>query len=200
MTHVYHPECPLKDGEELTKDALTRAHKRFTGFDAQRLRHRVTRVHHPDCTLKPDDLLTENEGKQLGETFPGFVTSQSKTETGSFKVERLYRVTAVNHSDCPLEDGELLTQRESTAKRRQYKGLEIARYYEVTNVEDGTAALSVGQRLTEIEYKALRKTDATLAEKVQSLYQVVSVHHPELEQELEVGIELTEQRIPNLQS
>ena len=42
VTHVYHPECPLKEGEELTKDALTRAHKRFTGFDAQKLRHRVT--------------------------------------------------------------------------------------------------------------------------------------------------------------
>ena len=193
VTHVYHSECPLKVDEELTKDALARAHKRFTGFDAQRLRHRVTRVHHPDCTLKPGDLLTENEGKQLGETFPGFDTSQSKTETGSFKVERLYRVTAVNHSDCPLEVGELLTQRESTARRRQYKGLEIARHYEVTSVEDGTAALSVGQRLTEIEYKALRKTDAALAEKVQSLYHVVSVHHPELEQELEVDAELTEQ-------
>ena len=191
VTHMYHPECPLKVDEELIKDALVRAHKRFTGFDAHKLRHRVTRVHHPDCTLKSGDLLTESETKQLSENYLGFTTSQSKTETGSFKVERLYRVTAVNHPDCPLEVGESLTQRESTAKRRQYKGLEVDRQYEVTNVEDGTAALTVGQRLTEIEYKALRKTDAALAGKVRSLHQVVSVYHPELE--LEAGTELTEQ-------
>jgi DNA-directed RNA polymerase subunit beta' len=191
VTHVYHPECPLKEGEELTKDVLVRAHRRFTGFDAQKLRHRVTRVHHPDCTLKSGALLTESEAKQLGENYLGFTTSQSKTETGSFNAERLYRVTVVNHPDCPLEADELLTQRESTAKRRQYKGLEVARHYEVTNVEDGSTALTVGQRLTEIEYKALRKKDATLTRKVQSLYHVVSVHHPELE--LEVGVELTDQ-------
>ena len=191
VTHIYHPECPLKVGEELAKDASDRARRRFTGFDAQKLRHRVTRVHHPDCTLKPGNLLTESEVKQLGENYLGFTTSQRKTETGNFNVDRLYRVTDVNHSDCPLEVGELLTQRESTAKRRQYKGLEIARHYEVTNVEDGATALTVGQRLTEIEYKTLRKTDASIAEKVRGLYHVVSVHHPELE--LEVGAELTEQ-------
>ena len=53
VTAVYHSECPLKEGEELSETALTRAHKRFTGFDAQRLRHRITHVHHPDCLLKP---------------------------------------------------------------------------------------------------------------------------------------------------
>ncbi len=191
VTHVYHPECPLKVDEELAKDALVRAHRRFTGFDAQKLRHRVTRVHHPDCTLKPGDLLTESEGKHLRENYLGFTTSYRKTETGSFRVERLYRIAAVNHPDCPLEVDELLTQRESTAKRRQYKGLEVSRHYEVTNVEDGATALTVGQRLTEIEYKALRKTDPDLAGKVRSLYHVVSGHHPELD--LEVGQELSEQ-------
>ena len=191
VTGVYHSECPLKDREEVSKDALIRLHRRFTGFDANKLRHRVTRVHHPDCTLKLGNLLTESEAKQLGENFQGFTTSHSTTETGRFEVDRLYRVTAVNHPDCPLKIGELLTQRDSTAKRRQYKGLEVARYYEVTNVEDGTTALTVGQRLTEIEYKALRKTDDELAGKVRSLYKVISVYHSELE--LEVGAELTDQ-------
>ena len=191
VTHVYHPDCPLKVGEELTKDALVRVHRRFTGFDANKLRHRVTRVHHPDCTLEPGNLLTESEAKQLGENFQGFTTSHSTTETGRFEVDRLHRVTVVNHPDCPLKVGELLTQKDSTAKRRQYKGLEVARYYEVTNVEDGTTALTVGQRLTEIEYKALRKTDDELAGKVRSLYEVVSVYHSELK--LEVGAELTDQ-------
>ena len=190
VTDIYHAECPFKIDEELSGTALTRARKRFTGFDAQKLRHRITQVHHPDCPLKPGDLISESEAKQFGESYPGFITSQSTDTVGSFEVERLYRVTAVNHPDCPLEVGELLTQKESSAKRRQYKGLEVSRHYDVAQIEDGTTALSVGQRLTEIEYKALRKTDAALAEKVTSLYHVVSVHHPELE--LEVGTELSD--------
>ena len=128
MTHVYHPECPLKVDEELTKDALVRAHRRFTGFDAQKLRHRVTRVHHPDCTLKPGDLLTESEGKQLRESYLGFTTSHRKTETGSFRVERLYRIAAVNHPDCPLEVDELLTSAnrpQSAGSTKGWKSLAI---------------------------------------------------------------------------
>ena len=110
---------------------------------------------------------------------------------GGFAAERMYRVTAVNHSDCPLQVGSLLTQKESSANRRQYKGFDVARHYEVTHIEDGTTALSAGQRLTEIEYKAFRKTDATLPEKVKSLYHVVSVHHPELD--VKVETELSEE-------
>ena len=191
VTQVYHPECPLKAGEELTKEALSRAHKRFTGFSAQKLRHRVTQVHHSDCLLKPGDLLGESEAKKHHEVYLGFTTSTSEIITGGFEAERVYRITAVNHPDCLLEVGELLTQHEATAKRRQYKGLEVAHHYEVTNVEDGTTTLNVGDRLTEIEYKSLRKTDAALPEKVTDLYEVVGVHHPELE--LEVGAELTKE-------
>ena len=191
VTAVYHPECPLTEGEELSESALARAHRRFTGFDAQRLRHRITQIYHPDCPLKVGNLISENEAKQFDESYPGFVTSQTKSTAGGFEAERLYRVTSINHSDCPLEDGELLTQKESSANRRHYKGFEVSRHYEVTHIEDGTTALSVGQRLTESEYKTLRKTDASLPEKVKGLYQVVSVHHPELD--LKVGAELSEE-------
>ena len=191
VTAVYHSECPLETGEELSESALARTHRRFTGFDAQRLRHRVTQVYHPDCSLKQGELISESEAKQLNESYPGFVTTESKSTGGGFEADRMYRVTSVNHSDCPLEVGELLTQKESSANRRNYKGFEVTRHYEVTNIEDGSSALNVGQRLTEIEYKSLRKTDASLVEKVKSLYQVVSVHHPELN--LEVGTELSEE-------
>ncbi|MCY3721284.1 MAG: DNA-directed RNA polymerase subunit beta' [Candidatus Poribacteria bacterium] len=191
VTAVYHAECPLTEGEELNETALTRAHKRFTGFDAQRLRHRITQIHHPNCPLKPGDLISDSEKKQFDERYPGFTTSESKRTAGGFAAERMYRVTAVNHPDCPLETDSLLTQKESSANRRQYKGFDVARHYEVTHIEDGTTALSVGQRLTEIEYKALRKTDASLPDKVKGLYHVVSVHHPELN--LEVGTELSEE-------
>ena len=191
VTAVYHPECTFTEGEELSETALTRAHKRFTGFNAQRLRHRITHIYHPDCPLKPSELISDSEKKQLDERYPGFTTSESKRTAGGFAAERMYRVTAVNHSDCPLQVGSLLTQKESSANRRQYKGFDVARHYEVTHIEDGTTALSAGQRLTEIEYKAFRKTDATLPEKVKSLYHVVSVHHPELD--VKVETELSEE-------
>ena len=191
VTAVYHPECPFEVGEELSETALTRARKRFPGFDAPPLKHRVTQVHHSDCPLEPRELLTDGEKKQFDENYRGFVTSQSKSTMGGFEADRLYRVTSVNHPDCPLEVGSFLTQKESSANRRQYKGFDVVRHYKVTNIEDDTTALSVDQRLTEIEYKALRKTDATLSGKVKSLYNVVSVHHPELD--LEVGAELSEE-------
>ena len=209
VTDVYHPECPLTVGEEITAEALDRAHKRFKGFDVQKLRYRVTQVHHPDCPLKPDkieiniedgtttltvgDRLSEIEAKQHHNTYQGFTTtSESETTIDSLKAERLYRITGVNHTDCPLKVGELLKPQETSTRRRQYKGLEVSRHYEVTNVEDGTTTVTVGQRLTETEYKSLRKTDPALSEKVTSRYHIVSVHHPELEQKLEVGVELDE--------
>ena len=176
----------------MIESALTRAHRRFTGFDAQRLRHRVTQVHHPECPLKPGNLISENEAKQIHERYPGFTTSESKSTAGGFAGERMYRVTSVNHPACELEVGELLTQKESSKNRREYKGFEVIRYYEVTHIEDGTTELSVGQHLTEIEYKALRKKDPALAEKVKSVYEVVSVHHPELN--LEVDPEPSEEK------
>ncbi len=192
VTAVHHSECPLTPGEEITEEALDRAHKRFTGFDAQKLRHRVTQVYHPDCPIKPGDLLGETEAKQHQELYRGFTTSIREDTLGGFEAERMYRITAVNHEDCPLKEGELLTQQETNAKRRQYKGMEVSRHYEVTNVEDGTTTVTVGQRLTEAEYKALLKTDSTLRGKVVSRYHVVSVHHPELQQELEAGTELSD--------
>lgn len=191
VTAVHHPECPLKKGEELSEAALTRAHRRFPGFDAQRLRHRITQTHYSDFPHKPGDLISESEVKQLHERYPGFTTSESKSTVGGFAADRMYRVTSVNHSDCPLQVGDLLTQKESSKNRRDYKGFEVSVHYEVTHIEDGTTALSVGQRLPEIKYKSLRKKDASLPEKVKKLYQVVSVHHPELD--LEVGPELSEE-------
>ena len=192
VTAVHHPECPLAVDEEITKDALDRAHKRFSGFDAQKLRHRVTHVYHPDCPVKPEDLLGESEAKQHQEKYRGFTTSTQEETLGGFEAERMYRITAVNHEDCPLKAGEVITQQETNAKRRQYKGLEVSRHYEVTRVEDGTTTVTVGQTLSEAEYKALQKTDKTLREKVVSRYHIVSVHHPELQKELEVGTELSD--------
>ncbi|RKU33745.1 DNA-directed RNA polymerase subunit beta' [Candidatus Poribacteria bacterium] len=220
VVKVYHPDCPYKVKDVLSEDeyfeSITRhfgfemkkltledEHKQFQGFDSQELKCRVTQVYHPGCPLKeynpdhppkPENFLAKNEPEQYHRDYPGFTTSTSEIDTGGFETKRLYRVTAVNHPDCPLEVDKLLTQQEATAERKQYKGLEVARHYEVTNVEDGTTAVSVGDRLTESEYKALRKKDPKIVEKVTSVYvyEVISVHHPELKRELEAGTELTD--------
>ena len=186
VTAVYHPECPLEVGEELSETALPRVHRRFPGFDAPPLRHRVTQALHPACDLKPGALLTENEKKQSDERYPGFTTSESKSTAGGFAAERMYRVTAVNHPDCPLQVDGLLTQKESSANRRQYKGFDADRYYEVPPIEDGTTALD------ESAYKSLCKKDVSLPEKVKRVYRRVDeVHHPELN--LKKDAELSEE-------
>ncbi|MDE0323915.1 MAG: DNA-directed RNA polymerase subunit beta' [Candidatus Poribacteria bacterium] len=207
VSDVYHPNCLHKTGDvlseeeyfetiaqsfgfEIRKLTLEEVHKQFPGFNVDELKHRVDDVHHPACPLKQDDLLTISDKNRFSAKYPGIEVNTVETTAQGIEAERYYRVTSVNHPDCPLEVGGLLTQKESSANRRNYKGFEVARHYEVTHIEDGTTALSVGQRLTEIEYKAHRKTDPTIAEKVTSLYHVVSVHHPELG--LEVGAELTD--------
>ncbi len=205
---VYNPDSSLKNRDILSEDeyfetveksfgfdikefTLEEADKKFPGFYCEDLKHRIRRIYHPDCPLKEQELITESKKTDFDKKYPGFIVSRHEHTMGGLEVKRLYRVTSVNHPDCSLKVEELLTQSESTAQRRQYKGLEVDRHYEVTNVVDETASLTVGQRLTEIEYKALRKTDATIAEKVRSVYEVLSVHHPELN--VEAGVELTEQ-------
>ncbi len=192
VTAVYHPEFPLKVGDVLTTDAARKEHKRFPGFNVQKLKHRVIHVHHPDCTLKPGDLLSDGEEKQFRATFPGITASSAVNTMGPFEAERLYHVTAVNHPECPLQPGELLTQKASSAHRRQYKGFEVQRYYE----EVGAISES-RQRLSEAQYKSLRKEDPEISGKFTSLYVVVSVHHPDLQ--LEVGTELTEKEYRSYQ-
>ena len=189
VTAVHHPECPFDVGEVLTTDAAFKAHKRFAGFNVQKLKHRVIHVHHPDCTLKPGDLLSDVEEKKFRATFPGITASSAVNTMGDFTAERLYHVTAVNHPDCPIPPGELLTQKASSAHRRQYKGFEVQRYYEDVAKSD--------TRLSEARYKSLRKEDPEISGKFTSLYVVVSVHHPALQ--LEVGTELTEKEYRSYQ-
>ncbi len=193
ITAVHHPECRLAVDEEIDGSALTRARKRFRGFDAEPLHFRITQVHHPDCLLKAGDLISKDEAKAMNERYPGFVTSETKSTAGGFEGEPLDRVTAVNNKSCPVEIGDLLPKKEASAIRRKYRGFEVARHYEVVNIEDGTATVAVGQRLTEIEYKAARKSDPLLKEKVTELYEVISVQHPDLSEPPEAGDILSEE-------
>ena len=204
VTAVYHPDCPFEVGNELTKIEVDRAHRRYPGFEAPPLRHRVMQVYHPDCPLKPDELLTESEKKQFGIQYPAVAVEKKESETTSdaIKADRIYRVTACNRDDLPFEEGELLSSKVVNAHRRQYKGFDVEPYFEVTkvegetatSVEGETATLTVGRHLTETQYKALLKSDTPVTVELTKGYKVVSVHHRELKQELENGDELTEDK------
>ncbi len=191
VTAVYHSECPFEINDEPTKVEVDRAHRRYPGFDAPPLRHRVTQVYHPECPLKPGELLTESEKTKFAKKYPAVAFNKREPEATSEAIDmkRVYRVTAVNHKDCPLQIGQKLVSKEASRHHRQYKGFDVEPYFEVPHLEDETTELTVGQRLTEAEYKVLRKKDKVLAEKLTKMYKVVLVHHPELE--LEVGTEIT---------
>ena len=191
---VYHPDCPLEIGAELTAAETERLQRRYPGVDAPKLQHRVTTVYHPDCPLEPGTLLTDSEKKAFGAQYPAVAITETQPEPtiDTIEAERLYCITAVNHSDCPLKVGERLTAKETSAHRRHYKGFDVECYYEVMSVEDETPELTVGQHLTESEYRELRRSNAKLAEKAtRQRYRVERIHHPDLETELEVGAELT---------
>ena len=193
---VYHPDCPLERGNELTAAETERLQRRYPGVDAPKLQHRVTSVYHPDCPLEPGTLLTDSEKKAFGAKYSAVVIDETQPEPtdDTIEAERLYRITAVNHADCPLKVGERLTSKETSRHRRDYKGFDVECYYEVMSVEDETSGLTVGQHLTEAKYKELRKSNAALAEKAtRQRYRVERIHHPELEMELEVGAELTKE-------
>ncbi len=194
VTAVYHSECTFEVGNEPKKAEVERAHRRYLGFNAPPLRHRVTQIYHPECPLKKGDFLTESEKKQFGIEYPAVVIDKKESEIASdaLKAERIYRVTALNRDDCPFEEGEQLTSKEVNASRRQYKGFDVETYFEVTKVEGKTTALTAGQRLTEAQYKELLKSDTALTVELTKGYKVVAVHHVDLKKELEAGDELTE--------
>ena len=263
VTAVHHPGCPLKPGQDLTeadKDAML---ARWSGFEAQRLRHRVMYIHRPDAKIprpcvelprgvsqgKPEsrfeqevyeflrkqghnvstqvacevdgsqhqiaialeseepehyflavecdaqeekdapryralesagwefhhigltewqenpeeakskiskavkdaayrplregDFLTASEAKQLQREYPRIRLPELK---------RLNRVTAVYHGDCPLQADDLLTPKDASAYRREFKGFDAERIYKVPKAgiykvtEDKPAFLASNQR------------------------------------------------------
>ncbi len=176
VTHVTHPDCPLKPGELVEIDKLEALQDKFSGFTAERLKYRITAVHHPECNLDPETLLTENEKKAVLKVYPGFEVNVIKNED-AFEVERLYRVVASHHPDFPVPVDELITQSESNRYRRSYKGFDFEKLY--IEVVDGVETDDV---LVETAYKALvkqhKETDTPLPE-LKLVYHVLAVHHEE---------------------
>ena len=135
VTAVHHPGCPLKPGEDLTtadKDAML---ARWMGFEAQKLRHRVTHLYHPklleesgDLPLKPGYLMSDAEAKKWRSKFPGVEFRHS----GTFTSTPINRITAVHFPNSPLQKGELMTRSEASTYRKTFKGLDVESFYEVT--------------------------------------------------------------------
>ena len=135
VTAVHHPSCPLKPGEDLTtadKDAML---ARWMGFEAQKLRHRVTHLYHPklleesgDLPLKPGYLMSDAEAKKWRSKFPGVEFRHS----GAFTSTPINRITAVHFPSSTLQKGELMTRSEASTYRKTFKGLDVESFYEVT--------------------------------------------------------------------
>ena len=92
--------------------------------------------------LREGDFLTASEAKQLQRKYPRI----------RLKLKRLTRVTAVYHRDCPLQADDLLTPKDASAYRREFKGFDAERIYKVPEAgiykvtEDKPAFLASNQR------------------------------------------------------
>jgi DNA-directed RNA polymerase beta' subunit len=176
VTHVTHPNCPLKVGELIKLDKLGSLRDKFSGVTADRLKYRITAVHHADCKLTTGILLTENEKKAVLKAYPGFDVNVAKNDE-AFGVERLYRVAAVHHSDFPVAVDELITQSESNRFRRNFKGFDFEKLYLHVSEDSETEEV-----LTDSDYKALvkqhREMDTPPLD-VTLVYHILAVHHVE---------------------
>ena len=196
VTHVYHPDCPFEEGEELTKAEEERGHRRYPGFEAPPLRHRVMQVYHPDCSLKPGQLLTENEKKHFSEIYQSIKVDT--VSDGAKSKQNLYHVTAVHHPKCPIKVDDVLTQEAVAQLGDDYPGViaektsvgsfEAEKLSRVTAVNHSDCPLQLGDLLTSKELSAYRREYKAF--EVVRLYEVASVE--KLSSSLVVGQRLTE--------
>ena len=109
-----------------------------------------------------------------------------------------YKVLQVNHPQCQLREGELLSEKQYTENAERYKGFDTKTWqYEVTDVLDSDCALNVGDRLSQAEY-VKAQMEYGFQRFVTSKYRVTRVQHPKLP--LTVGTELTEVEIEELRT
>ena len=106
----------------------------------------VTQVEGPAAQVKADDLLDAAEFKQASKDYPDLET------------EKCYQITLVPDTDegCPLEEGQLLSERERIKFRRKWKGFETELLRRVVNTHDSGCEFTLGQVLTHSEYEAAR--------------------------------------------
>ena len=103
----------------------------------------VTHVEGPAIQVKAGDLLDPAEFRQAKKDYPDLET------------EKYYRVTLVPDEDegCPLEVGQLISEKERTRHRRKWKGFEAELRHRVLDTHDSGCEFTLGQVLTNSEYE-----------------------------------------------
>ena len=142
----------------------------------------VTHVEGPAIQVKAGDLLDAAEFRQASKDYPDLET------------EKYYRVTLVPDEDesCPLEVGQLLSEKERTSFRRKWKGFETELLRRVIDTYDSGCEFALGQRLTNSEYEAALarygknafKAEHILSEDAQGRVCAEDVVHQETEEVL----------------
>ena len=104
----------------------------------------VTHVEGPAIQVKAGDLLDNTEFQQARKDYP------------DLEIEKCYRVTLVPDEDegCPLEVGQLISERERTRFRRKWKGFKAELLRRVVDTHDSGCEFTLGQVLTNSEYEA----------------------------------------------
>ena len=142
----------------------------------------VTHVEGPAIQIKAGDLLDTAEFRQAGKDYPDLET------------EKCHRVTLVSDEDegCPLEIGQLLSERERTRFRRKWKGFKTEPLRRVVDTHDSGCEFTLGQVLTHSEYEAARDrygkeaftAERILSEDAQDRVCAEDVNHPETDEVL----------------
>ena len=105
---------------------------------------RVTHVEGPAKQINPGDLLDAAEFRQAKKDYP------------DIEIEKSYRVVKVPDGECPLEVGQLISERRRTSLRRKWKGFETELLQHVINTYNSGCEFAIGQVLTNSEYEEAR--------------------------------------------
>ena len=142
----------------------------------------VTHVGGPTKQVKAGDLLDAAEFRQAKKDYPDIET------------EKYYRITLVPDEDagCPLEVGQLISEKERTRHRRKWKGFKAELRHRVLDTHNSGCEFTLGQVLTNSEYEAAldrygKETFAAermLSEDAQDRVCAEDVIHPETDDEV----------------
>ncbi len=109
-----------------------------------------------------------------------------------------YKVLQINHPDCPLRVGELLSEKQYIENTERYKGFDTKAWlYEVTEVSDSSCDLAVGDRLSQTEYVKAQEAYG-FQRFVEQHYRVTKVHHSNVS--LKPGDRLTAEEVDKLKA
>ncbi len=109
-----------------------------------------------------------------------------------------YKVKQVNHPDCQLQPGELLSEKQFSENTTRYKGFETQAWqYRITAVNDSRCPLKIDDRLSYALYEEARRLYG-FHQYVTERKTVIEVRHPDIA--VAVGALLTNDEVERLKS